>query len=81
MTEKNIFPSTFNSEIGREQLTTPDLQVHLEVFLFLGQNIFSSGGSPAVLSVLKENLILVAGGVVLQIEMGLCRSVPGSFFF
>ena len=43
--------------------------------------MFSSGGPPAVLSVLKENLILVAGRVVLQTEMGLSRSVPGSFSF
>ena len=43
--------------------------------------MFSSGGPPAVLSLLKENLILVAGRVVLQTEMGLCRSVPGSFSF
>ena len=41
----------------------------------------SSGGPPAILSVLKENLILVAGRVVLRTEMGLCRSVPGSFSF
>ena len=65
----------------QEQLATPDLQVHLEVFLYLGQNMFCSGGSPAVLSVLKGNLILVAGRVVLHTEMGLCRSVPGSFSF
>ena len=43
--------------------------------------MFSSGGPSAVLSVLKENLILVAERVVLQTEMGLCRSVPGSFSF
>ena len=65
----------------REQLASPDLQVHLEVFFYLGQNMFSSGGSPAVLSALKEILILVAGRVVLQTEMDLCRSVPGSFSF
>ena len=41
--------------------------------------MFSSGGSPPVLSVLKGNLILVAGRFILQTEMDLCRSVPGSF--
>ena len=51
----------------------------LRVFLYLGQNMFPSGGSPAVLSVLKESLILVAGRVVLQTEMGLCRSVSFNF--
>ena len=51
--------------------------------LLLGQNqnMFSSGGSPAVRSVLNENLILVAGRVVFQTKIGLYRSVPGSFFF
>ena len=43
--------------------------------------MFSSGGSPAVLFVLKGNLTLVARRFVLQTEMGLCRSVPGSFSF
>ena len=43
--------------------------------------MFSSGGSPTILSVLKGNLTLVAGRVVLQTDMGLCRSVPGSFSF
>ena len=64
-----------------EQLATPDLQVHLEVFLYLGLNMFSSGGSPAVLFFQKGNLILVSGRVVSQTETGLCRSVPGSFSF
>ena len=49
--------------------------------LLLGQNMFSSGGSPPVRSVLNENLILVAGRVVFQTKIGLYRSVPGSFFF
>ena len=64
-----------NSSPGAAGHTRP------EVFLYLSQNMFSSGGPPAVLSVLKENLILVAGRVVLQAEMGLCRSVPSSFSF
>ena len=41
--------------------------------------MFSSGRSPTVLSVLKGSLILVAGKIVLQTEMGLCRSVLDSF--
>ena len=64
-----------NSSLGAADHTRPAGS------LYLDQNMFSSGGSPAVLSALKGNLILVAGRVVLQTEMGLYRSLPSSFSF
>ena len=51
---------------------SPDLEIHLEVFLYLDQRKFSLCGSPAVLFVLTGNLILVgrrlSGKLILVFE-------------